>query len=303
MPYRRPWYHRLWYRLSDYVRRVWDNSGEDDIFFLASGISFNILLAVVPFFLLFATSLTYLLNQSTTAATAEIIDLMDRFLPPSAGADDVVVTRLVADIIKARGAVSIYSAVGFVWFSTRLFGSLRSVMGEIFDVEIDRGIIDGKLFDVKVTLLSSLLFVVYTALSAYLAFASTRGVEILAVLRLRQDVMGSLEYTLGRVVAFIFIAALFFGLYKFLPYKKIRWQTALVASLFTGLMFEIARSLFAIYVRSFHPGSLYTGTIATFVVTIIWVYYAAVVFILGGEVAQVYDLRHVRRRQAEAFED
>lgn len=287
----------------DYARRVWDNSGEDNIFFLASGISFNILLAIVPFLLLFATSLTYLLNQSTAVATAEITGLMDRFLPPSADASPNVATQLITDIIAARGAVGLYAAVGFIWFSTRLFGSLRSVLAAIFDIEVDRGIIDGKVFDVKVTVVSSLLFVAYTALSAYLAIASTRGVEVLAAVGLRHDVMGGLEYTIGRAVAFVFMAALFFGLYKFLPYKKIRWQTALVACLFTGVCFEIARSAFAVYVRSFHPGSMYTGTVAALIILILWIYYAAVVFILGGEVAQVYELRHMRRRQHEAFEE
>lgn len=299
----RSWYRRLWVGLVDYSRRVWDNSGEDNIFFLASGISFNILLAIVPFLLLFATSLTYLLNESTAAATAEITGLMDRFLPPSAESGPNFATQTIADIIKARGAVSLYAALTFIWFSTRLFGSLRSVLAAIFDVEVDRGIVDGKIFDVKVTIVSSLLFVVYTALSAYLAIASTRGVAVLAFLGLRHDVMGSLEYSIGRVVAFIFMAALFFGLYKFLPYKKIRWQTALVACLFTGTLFEAARSAFAIYVRSFHPGSMYTGTVATLIILILWIYYAACVFILGGEVAQVYELRHMRRRQHEAFED
>lgn len=299
----RPWYPRFWAGLKDYGRRVWDNSGEDDIFFLASGISFNILLAAVPFLLLFATSLTYLLNQSTEVATDRIVDLMNQFLPPNPDGSLGGATSLISDIIKSRGAVGLYSAITFVWFSTRLFGSLRSVLAEIFDIEIDRGIVDGKVFDVKITLVSSLIFVVYTALSAYLAIASTRGVAIFAAIGIRQDVMGSLEYTLGRVIAFLFIAALFFGLYKFLPYKKIRWQTALVACGFTGVMFEIAKSLFAIYVRSFHPGSLYTGTVAALVITILWVYYAAVVFILGGEVAQVYELRHMRRRQHEAFEE
>ncbi|MGI8509893.1 MAG: YihY/virulence factor BrkB family protein [Gemmatimonadaceae bacterium] len=299
----RPWHPRVWAGLKDYGRRVWDNSGEDDIFFLASGISFNILLAIVPFLLLFATSLTYLLNQSTEVATDRIIDLMNQFLPPNPDGSAGGATSLISDVIKSRGAVGLYSAITFVWFSTRLFGSLRSVLAEIFDIEIDRGIVDGKVFDVKITLVSSLIFVVYTALSAYLALASTRGVAIFAALGIRQDVMGSLEYTLGRVVAFLFISALFFGLYKFLPYKKIRWQTALVACGFTGVMFEIAKSLFTIYVRSFQPGSLYTGTVAALVITILWVYYAAVVFILGGEVAQVYELRHMRRRQHEAFEE
>jgi membrane protein len=297
---KRPRYKRFVIGVADYVRRVWDNSGEDNIFFLAGGISFNILLAIIPFLLLFATALTYLLNQSTQAATEEIVDLVTRFLPASTSES---VTRPITSIIAARGAVSLYAAIGFIWFSTRLFGSLRSILNAIFDIEIDRGIIDGKLYDVKVTIVSSLLFVAYTALSAYIAIASSRGVSVLAALGLRQDVMGTVEYTLGRIIAFVFISALFFGLYKYLPYKKMRWQTAFVACAFTGVMFEIAKSVFAYYVTSFKPGSLYTGTIAALIIVVLWVYYASMVFILGGEVAQVYELRHVRRRQHEAFED
>jgi len=300
MGHKRPWYARLWVGFADYVRRVWDNSGEDNIFFLAGGIAFNILIAIIPFLLLFATSLSYLLNQSTEAATYEVVDLVNRFLPSSTSEP---VTRFVTSIIAARGTVGLYAAIGFIWFSTRLFGSLRSILNAIFDIEIDRGIIDGKIYDVKVTIVSSLLFVVYTALSAYLAIASSRGVAVLAAVGLRKDVMGGLEYTLGRIVAFVFIATLFFGLYKYLPYKKMRWQTALVACTFTGVMFEIAKSAFGYYVTSFKPGSLYTGTIAALVIVVLWVYYASMVFILGGEVAQVYELRHVRKRQHEAFED
>jgi membrane protein len=298
----RPWHTRFWTALRDYVRRTWDNSGEDDIFFLAGGISFNILLAVVPFMLLFATGLTYLLGQSSTDAIAEVTDLVNRFLPDGS-ADSGVAAKILADVIRSRGAVGLYSLIGFVWFSTRLFGSLRSVMREIFDTETDRGIIAGKVFDVKMTLFSTFLLVVYTALSAYLASASTRGVAVLAALGIRQETMGEVEYTFGRVVAFVFIAALFFGIYKYIPYKKIRWQTALVASIFTAVAFELARAVFGVYAASFHPGSLYTGTIAAIVILIVWVYYAAVVFILGGEVAQVFELRHMRRRQHEAFED
>jgi membrane protein len=300
MPAARPWRTRLWIGLKDYARRVWDNSGEDNIFFLASGIAFNLLLAIVPFLLLFATLLTYVLGQSPDVMIAEIVGLVNRFLPLSTSE---AVTRILSGIIKARGAVGIYAAIGFVWFSTRLFGSLRSVLAAIFDIEVDRGIIEGKIFDVKITLVSSLLFVIYTAISAYIAFASSRGVAVLAALGLRQDVMGNLEYTIGRIVAFLFIAAIFYGLYKFLPYKRIRWQTALVACAFTAVMFEVAKVAFGFYVEYSHPGSLYTGTLAALVITFLWIYYAAVVFILGGEVAQVFELRHMRRRQHEAFEE
>jgi membrane protein len=251
----------------------------------------------------YATALTYLLNQSTADATSEVIDLMNRFLPPRGGTGESTATRVITDIIKARGAVSVYSAISFIWFSTRLFGSLRSVLAAIFDIENDRGIIDGKIFDVKVTVVSSLLLVAYATISAYLAAGTTRGASLLVALGLREDVMGDVEYTVGRILAFLFIMALFYGLYKFLPNKRIRWRTAFLASTFTSIAFEIARSIFAAYVQSFHPGSFYTGTLATFIVVIVWIYYAAVVFILGGEVGQVYELRRMRRVQREAFEE
>jgi membrane protein len=115
--------------------------------------------------------------------------------------------------------------------------------------------------------------------------------------------MGSLEYNIGQAIGFIFIALMFYSLYKFLPNRKIRWQTALIASLFTSSLLELAKRGFSSYVQSFNPGSLYSGTLAALVIVVVWVYYAAMIFILGGEVAQVYELRRVRRRQREAFED
>ena len=68
-------------------------------------------------------------------------------------------------------------------------------------------------------------------------------------------------------------------------------------------MFELAKYGFTAFLESFNPGSLYTGTLYVIVIMVTWVYYAAVIFILGGEVGQVYELRRVRRLQRETFED
>jgi membrane protein len=298
---KRPLHRRIGWTLRDYSKRVWDNSGEDNIFFLAGGIAFNILLAAVPFVLLFASGLGYLLDQSAEASSAEVNDIVYRFLPPSPAGEQL--GRILVDIIKSRQALGIYSVIGFIWFSTRLFGSLRSVLAQIFDIDSDRGIVAGKIFDVQITIVSSLLLVAYTALNAYLALATTRGLLLLGQLGLRQDMMGALEYNIGQIVSFMFIALMFFSLYKFLPNRRIRWQTALIASLFTSLLLELAKRGFGGYVKSFNPGSLYSGTLAALIIVVVWVYYAAMIFILGGEVAQVYELRRVRKLQREAFED
>jgi membrane protein len=283
--------------LYDYVRRVWDNSGEDNIFFLASGIAFNILLAAVPIVLLLVSGLGYMLNLSPAASLANVSALIGRLLPSESGAGRVLVDGLLNDMIHARGRVGLYSAIGFVWFSTRLFGSLRSVLASVFDIERDRGIIAGKLFDVRVTIMATLLVVAYTALSAYLAIATTRGVEVLAAVGVQSQTMGTLSYTTGRVLAFVVIGLMFFALYKYLPNRHIRVPTALVSATVAAVLFEIAKLVFRTYIRHFNPASLYTGTLAAFAIVIIWVYYAALVFVLGGEVGQVYDLRRIRRLQ------
>jgi membrane protein len=288
---------RAGWLLRDYARRVWDNSGEDNVFFLAGGLAFNILLAAVPFFLLVVTGLTYLLGRDAGSSSALITSMLEALLPPQAEVVRTAILTILNDVLRARASLAIYSAIGFIWFSTRLFGSLRSVLAEVFDVENERGIVAGKIFDIKITVIASVLIVLYAALSFYLAIYTRSGVELLAELGIRAEAIGSLQYWLGQLVAFTVIFLMFFALYKFLPLRRVRARAAAVAALFTTAAFELARHVFAQVIGSFHPGSLYTGTIAALVIAVVWVYYSALIFILGGEVGQVYELRRTRRLQ------
>ena len=294
----RSFVHRLWWAVKDYARRLWDVAGEDNISFLAGGIAFNLLLAAVPFTLLLLSGLGYVLNQSAEQSSSTVWAFIDNLMPPHAETGDVKLHKLLDGVIKARGSVGLFGAIAFIWFSTRLFGTLRSVLGEVFDIEQGLDFIKGKLFDIKITVVSTVLFVVYAVLSAYLKIATNRALGALGALSFRTR----LEYWFGNMLALTFIIGMFFALYKFLPSRKIRWQAALVGALFTSVLFEMAKQLFTTYIGSFNPGSLYAGTLAGIVIVVFWVYYAALIFILGGEVGQVYELRRTRRLQRETFE-
>jgi len=288
----------------DYAKRVWDNSSEDNVLFLAGGIAFNILLAAVPFFLLLIAGVTYLLPvlyRGKVDSSSAVSFFIDRLLPAHEESPTSPIHKLVTDILRTRTTFTIYGAIGFVWFSTRLFGSLRTVLAEVFDIEHERGIIQGKLFDIQLTIVATLLFVASTALNTYLSIVTRSGVQFLGKLGLQHDVMGGVEYWTGRALAFVFIAWMFFALYKYLPVRRVRWRSAWTAALFTSALFESARWVFSAYVRTFNPGSLYTGTLTAIVIIVFWTYYAALIFILGGEVGQVYELRRKRRLQREVF--
>ncbi|HXY30739.1 MAG TPA: YihY/virulence factor BrkB family protein [Gemmatimonadaceae bacterium] len=292
---------RVWAALADYASRLWDIAGEDNISFLAGAIAFNILLAAVPFVLLLLSGLGYLLHQSTAESSASLFAFVDSLLPPHAEGASSPVHRLLDDIVRARGSVGLVGAIAFVWFSTRLFGTLRSVLGEVFDIEVGRSVIAGKVFDIQITVLSTFLFAMYTALTAYLRLATSHLVELSRV-GMPSDVIGKLEYWIGTGVATAFIVLMFFSIYKFLPNRHIRWQSAAIAAVFTGVLFELAKIAFTAYLSSFNPGSLYTGTLAAIVIVVLWVYYCAWIFVLGGEVGRVYELRRAIELQRETFE-
>jgi membrane protein len=299
----RPFYVSLGWTVRDYAKRVWDNSGEDNVLFLAGGIAFNIMLAAVPFVLLVVWASTYIFTavDSSLDAAETVLDAIDRFLPLYQSADASSIHTMLEELFDSRGKIGLIGAIGFVWFSTRLFGSLRTTLANIFDIESERGIIEGKIFDIKITLIASILFILSMAVTAYISIATSRGVNELVARGVRNDVMGDVEYYFGRALAFAILVLMFFALYKFLPIRRVRSATAWVAALFTCVMFELAREVFTYYVKAFQPASMYSGTLISLVVIVVWFYYAALIFILGGEVGQVYELRRTRKLQREVF--
>ncbi|MHB1069548.1 MAG: YihY/virulence factor BrkB family protein, partial [Gemmatimonadaceae bacterium] len=259
----------------DYARRLWVKGGEDDLFFLAGGVAYNILLAGVPFFLLLIAGIGYVLDKPEADSTRDVLEFLGRLLPVGNGDGTSFLEPVLSDVVATRGRVGLLSALAFAWFSTRLFGTLRTVLQRVFSVAHGRGMMVGKLYDFGYTVLSSLLLVAYLVLSAYLAIMSKSGIAVLQEVGVDATMMGSLEYAVGRVLAFSVVLAIFFSVYKYIPPRRVPWRQALVAAMTTSVLFEVARNLFVLAVQRFDPASLYTGTLGALVIDDFWAYYAA----------------------------
>ncbi len=77
---------------------------------------------------------------------------------------------------------------------------------------------------------------------------------------------------------------------------------ALTAAAFTAVCWEFLKVGFAFYLTRLASFQSIYGGIATLVVVVVWFYYLSIVFVLGAEVAQVYEMRRVRRQQIEVLE-
>ena len=258
--------------------------------FMASGVAFNLLLAVVPFVLLLISVSTLFLGETPDSAADTALAFLDRLLP-AGGSDGESVRVTVREIARVGNSVTIFSLIGFLWFSTRVFSSMRSVFQRTFDVPRERGILHGKLFDLACSFLAAIGITAYGSLSAYLIVATTRGASLLVSLGVRSSFMGPLEYAFVRVVAFALVVLLCFSAYRLVPNRPMPSRTAWIGSITTSVLFELARIGFGQYVAAFAPGSLYTGALATLVVVTLWAYYASLIFIIGAEVAQAVELR------------
>jgi uncharacterized BrkB/YihY/UPF0761 family membrane protein len=91
-------------------------------------LTFDALLAAVPFILLLLIGLTHLAQAVTHGPEPDTAHLFHRFLPQSTmpGRDPLgVIERLLTGITRNRGQLSLYAAPAFLWFSTRMFASGR----------------------------------------------------------------------------------------------------------------------------------------------------------------------------------
>jgi membrane protein len=283
----------------DFVRRVWDKAGQDDIFFLAGGIAFNILVAAIPFVLLLVAIFGFVLQRMVDDPARAAVDYVVSILPPSQQV--VRLTRqLVEDVVSRHTRFGILGLVLFVWSSTRLIGTLRSVLREVFELEEERGIIQGKIFDLQMVIVAGTLFLANTAVTVVLEALHTSGVEYIR--RWGWEPLPVAERAWAQFLAFSFIFLMFLLIYRYLPKRRIGWRTALVAATFTSVAWELLKGLFSWYVAHVASYTTTYGALATLIILVFWIYYSAVVFILGGEVGQVYDLIRTRRRQRELLE-
>jgi len=283
----------------DFTVRVYKKAEEDDIFFLAGGIAFNMLVVAIPFILLIVAIFGYILPAVDEDPIRAAVDYVTSILPPSRDVREHT-ERLVTGIIGGRKRYGTIGLVLFVWTSTRLVGTLRTVLRDIFDIPDDRGIIAGKIFDAQIVVVAGTLFLANTAITLALEGVRAQGTEWLESRDLPMIRVADTLY--AQILAFVFIFAMFVLMYRYLPARRVPLRVALVAAGFSAVSWELLKGGFAWYVTYVANFATTYGNIATAIVLVFWIYYSAMVFILGGEVGQVYQMYRVRRKQRELLE-
>jgi membrane protein len=277
------------------AREVYDQSGADNIFFLASGLTFSLLLAAIPFLLLLVAAAGAILAPTLNVPPDVALDWLAGFLPVSESVRLEIWTTIL-DLTDASQSASPISALLFIWFSTRLFGSLRTALDHVFDLRHGISPLVAKLRDLQLVLAASVLLLANIGITTTFLAVSQR------VLSRTPIPSGPVLTVLGYLTAFGAIFLMFLLIYKFVPTTSLGWRTAIVAAVFASAGFEMVKYGLGVYLTEVADFTRVFSAFATLTLVVVSFYYTAILFILGAEVAKVRAYQRVMRQQREVFD-
>lgn len=226
---------------------------------------------------------------------------MDRFLPrvDQGGGNDPIarIKALLVEITRRRTALSLYAIPLFIWFSTRLFASVRTALNQVLCASpphpqrhflISWFLAKGR--DAVMVIATLLVFIVNTAMTAGISVMAARSQAFVSAVPILNFFVTSLGRILSEAAAFLCAISIFYLAYRYASTRRMRWRAAFMAAGFTAFAFELLKRLFALYLGHLARLDRFSAdaNVGAVLLFVLWVYYTAVVFLYGGVVADTW---------------
>ncbi len=285
------------------IRGVWnhlvtlsDRLDALHVYLLAAGLSFNVLLCLLPLLLLAIYVASSIVDLDLVIGNVQRT-LLDA-LPATSGTMEFVRTiideiRVVRDTSRTAG----YVGLGIlIWTSSALFSSLRTAFNAIFSISTPRFFLWYRIKDVFFTIVVAVLILASTLLTPLASVFSSS---------LTQAVPWMENFHLSSIIALgisAITAFISFGiLLRFVPNKPQPLFIIVTASLSSMVLWESARFGFTYYLNHIAEFGRFYGTFSVLVASAIWIYYSALIILVSAEVAEyTYEQRRARARLSKA---
>ncbi|HEV8535056.1 MAG TPA: YihY/virulence factor BrkB family protein [Candidatus Limnocylindria bacterium] len=245
---------------------------EDDCLFLAGAVAYQIFFGLIPLLALLVGVLAFVYGPER--AERDLVQIL-RQVYPSATAQE---TRIARELVQGRALSLSIGAVGTVFSTMAIHGSLESAMAAVLGREGRRTFVRGGL--------EAVAFVAALALLAVVSFALSFGVAALAGALVEAGFRG-LGFALVRVLsalAGLGIGFVFFYLvYRALPRRRVPPGSAARAALVSAVLWEVAKLAFGFFTRAVGAFAAY-GPLAFVAGLLTWIYLTAVIILVGAEV-------------------
>lgn len=252
-----------------------------ELFVLAAALAYAAVLSIFPL----AITVIAILGRFVEHARAQqaVADALRPYLPPQALAS---ISDTLAAVAATRGTAGVIGIVGLLWAATTVAGTLRHGLNRVFDVIRPRSYLRRKLTDLVLVLLGGTSLSLSVAATGVLELAGRWAPAAAAASAVRDSPFAAALSVAG---PWLFSAAAFFIVYRFLPNARMSRGALLAGTAVAMVLFEGAKRLFVWYLASLATYPVVYGPIAGLVVFMVWVYLIGWLVLFGGEVIVLID--------------
>jgi membrane protein len=173
------------------------------------------------------------------------------------------------------------------------------VLNTIFGGVTSKPMVIGKLRDLGMIILVLLFFLVSTTILPMLEVISSAAERLGLMQYINVRLLTGAPFS---IVSFGVSFLIFFILYYLIPYESLGKKTAAVSAFWAVVLWEMAKQGFGYYTGQFATAGKIFGAYVMLVMVVLWIYFSAIVFIIGAEIGQLYREKHTDLRSDQSPE-
>lgn len=255
--------------LRAWLKLLWRRIDADNMTVLAGNLTFVSLLSLVPLIaVVFALFAAFPVFSDVSIQLKSFI--FNNFMPATGNIIQQYLEQFVANVNRMTAV----GAIGLIVTALLLMHSIDSSLNAIWRSKQHRPMVYSFAVYWMILTLGPLLAGASLAISSYL----------LSLRWLAETGVNSLVDQVLRIFPLLLSWLSFWLLYSIVPVARVPGRDALMGALVAGLLFELGKKAFALYVTMFPSYQLIYGVLAVVPILFLWVYWTWCIVLLGAEI-------------------
>lgn len=281
----------------EFLKQTFAEFSKNNCTTLAAALAYYTAFALPPLLYLLLTILT--LGMSVMYSSDEAQEEAKQVLTSNAAEmiGNQAATEQIATIMdndaKSSGKwwKTLLSFAGIIVGATGVVAALQASLNQVWEVQADperaswKNLLGKRLLSFGMILGLGFLLLVSLIVSSVLA---ALGDQVGRMIGMSESLAAGINMLVQAMVVFIVFASIF----KFMPDAIVNWNEVMVGALMTTILFILGRYVLHLYFSYSSPGAQLGAAAASLAVLLAWVYYTAMIVLLGAEATQVYAVRY-----------
>lgn len=248
--------------------------GREKCYEKSAALTFVTLMCIFPLIALYLYMIPIIFGTEAVLQQ-KIANFIIGNLLPSASSDDEIgpaIQKIFRLFKENAGTFGILGALGLLVAGISLFITIEKSYNDVWHIEHHRNFFKS--------------FTVFSGVMLWLPVLIGLSFYFSTVLAARSSSFFStqLNLWLSFILGFIGLALS----YYYIPNTKVNFRSALIAAIFSALLWEFAKSKFGILVRKPPLINNFFKTVGIIPIFIIWLYWVWLIILLGTEISYVY---------------